>query len=862
MRLQRTQIGSLFVPLTPGSLFGMARRFVTRLLGIRTDACLWLVTLFWMAASSALAVDYTRDIKPLLKNKCIACHGRVNQESDLRLDAGELILAGGTGGPVVVPGRVAASRLISRVKSTGDDRMPPEGSRLAVDEIQLLSDWIEDGANFPHDEVIAPLPERHWAFQPIADPPLPTVKLLDWPLDELDHFVLARLEQRGWTPNPQAEPHALLRRAYLDLIGIPPDLKEQAAFAAAPSDANFERVVRALLERPGYGERYGRHWLDVVRYADSNGYERDGAKPEVWRYRDYVIRSLNDDKPFDRFALEQLAGDELPDATTESVIATGFNRLGPWDDEPADPETDRFDQLDDIVNTTSQAFLGLTLGCARCHDHKFDPLTQRDYYSMLAAFNPLQRPQNGRTELTRYAAAPALAKQLEERDASVADHRKHIESLHSDFLRSYLSEVENGFDQKTRKAFLAPAPKRSVAQQELVAKHQGELDRQLAVAMPEELREQVGRLEKNIEMLRSSHADVPRGYFLVEPPAPPEPTHLLIRGSPQNPGPVVPPAVPAVLVDEQPPFLSPNEWSSRRRLSLARWIVSKQNPVTPRVIVNRVWQWHFGAGIVRTPNDFGLLGQPPTHPELLDYLSHWFVHEANWSLKALHRKIMSSRTYRMSRKSRDSYAIADPENLLLWRRSYQRLEVEAIRDSMLFVSGRLNREMYGPAMHPFIPRDALLNHADKTTIWPEFDEAAASRRTVYAFIKRSLLVPMLEVLDLCDTTRTAPQRMVTTVPTQALTLYNGQFVNRQAGHFAERLVAEGGDTLDERITYAWRLTFCRTPSSRERVAMAAFFADELESALRGEASSSQAELAALTSLCRVILNLNEFVYPD
>jgi hypothetical protein len=811
-------------------------------------------------------VDYTRDIKPLLKNKCYACHGPVKQEAGLRLDAAQLLLAGGDDGKVVLPGESASSRLIARVSSPDmDERMPPEGAALSNDEIALMQSWIDQGAVYPADEVIAPKGDAHWSFQPIQSVAVPAVSDKQWPIDAIDHFVLARLENRGWHPASQAEPHAILRRVYLDIIGLPPTIAEQDAFLKSPSAEAYRQLVRDLIDRKGYGERYARHWLDVVRYADSNGYERDGAKPEVWRYRDWVIRALNNDKPFDRFVIEQLAGDEMAAADGESVLATGYNRLGPWDDEPADFAVDRFDQLDDLVSTTSQAFFALTLGCARCHDHKFDPLSQRDYYNLVAIFNPLQRPQQGRTEMTRRAAPPAQRLKLEQRDAQIAKLQGKIDEIRQNAQSAVLASGKSKLSPDVIAAVTIEASKRDEGQKKLVVDNQAKLDVEVQAALSGKLMLQIDRMQADIAELKRTTPDVPQGYFLYEPSPEPPVTHLLVRGSPSSPGERVEPAVPAVLVKRQPVFFEPDEFTSRRRLSLAHWLTNESNPLTSRVIVNRVWQWHFGQGLVRTSNNFGLLGERPTHPDLLDYLAHWFVHEADWSLKKLHVKIMTSRTYQMSRTRRVDYAQVDPDNRLLWRTAYRRLEVEAIRDSMLAVSGRLNRQMYGPAMHPFIPRDALLNHADKTSIWPPFDEQQASRRTIYAFIKRSLLVPMLEVFDLCDTTRTSPKRAVTTVPTQALTLYNGDFVNRQAEHLASRLEKEAGDTLEKQINHAWRLAFCRRPSASELNAMRAFFDGEVEH-LRGQsredAAAIQLRHCALVQLCRVILNLNELVYPD
>jgi hypothetical protein len=519
---------------------------------------------------------------------------------------------------------------------------------------------------------------------------------------------------------------------HLDLAGLPPTIGEQERFGSEAGDVALDRVIDDLLGRPSYGERWARHWLDVARYADSNGYELDAEKPFVWRYRDYVIDALNADKPFNRFVMEQIAGDELPDRTTESTIATGFLRVGHWAAEPGDPDTDRYDQLDDIVSTTGQAFLGLTIGCARCHDHKFEPLSTRDYYSLVSVFNGLERPRNGRTELT----VPVGPKNLE-------------------------------------------------------------------------------------------------AYIWKEPsPVAPE-THVLVRGSPARPGDLVGPAVPAVLVRQQPVFPPPVEQTSRRRLGLASWLASADNPLTARVIVNRVWQQHFGQGLVRTANDFGMMGAPPSDPQLLDWLTHWFVHEANWSLKKLHRLILASNTWRQAAGAEHSTVI------------FRRLEAEAIRDSMLAVSGRLNLKSSGPAMKPRLPAAAIEANTDKGKVWQPSDESETSRRTIYAFVKRGLVLPMLEVLDLADTVSSCPQRQVTTVAPQALSLFNGEFVNQQADYFAARLLREAGDDPAKQLRLAWRLALCHEPSDAELTQMLQY---------RQQGSLSQ--------VCRVILNLNEFAYPN
>jgi hypothetical protein len=662
-----------------------------------------------------------------------------------------------------------------------------------------------------------------------------------WVRNPIDTFVLAKLEARGWKPSPAATPVQLLRRFYLDLTGIPPTLEEQERFLENPTFEALDRVVDNLLGRPAYGERWARHWLDVARYAETNGYERDAIKPQAWRYRDYVIRVFNDDKPYDRFILEQVAGDELPDSNAETMIATGYYRLGPWDDEPADPVTDRFDQLDDIVSTTSQVFLGLTLGCARCHNHKFEPLTARDYYAMVAVFNGLERPRNGRTELDRPVGTPLELEREAERDRKIEPLNRQIAELREAFRREFLGTGQSKLPANVVEAFRTESAKRTSDQKTLVSKHSKALEEEVLAALPPVTKQRIGALESGIAGLRKDEPDLPRGYFLYEPKPAPPPTHLLIRGNARAEGPEISPGMPAVVADPQPVFSEPGK-TSRRRLTFARWLASSENPLTARVIVNRVWQTHFGVGLVRTASDFGVMGEKPTHPELLDWLANWFV-ENGWSFKKLHRLIMT-------KQSNSRYVAEDPEDRLLWRVPYARLEVEAIHDSVLAVSGRLNRKMYGPSMYPFVPKQALEGSSDPDKIWKPFDEEESSRRAIYAYIKRSMIVPMLEVLDFCDTTRSSARRMNTSVAPQALTLFNGDFVNRQSRHLARRLEREAGPDRRRQIELVYRLALARPPVESERESMLRF--------LRAEGDGP----AALEQLCRVILNLNEFVYPD
>ncbi len=764
-----------------------------------------LPLVLFLFVSGAKGVDFDTEIRPILERSCYSCHGPKLQMHGLRLDSRALAEKGGESG-------VSALRLIPRYIS-GEDKdikMPP-AQLLPPDQIALIKRWIAEGASYGAAVSAAPAKEdekfvrgrSHWAFQPRANVVPPRVRNTAWVRNPIDAFVLAKLEERNWTPSGPAAPRDLLRRVYFDLTGLPPTLQEQQAFLTGPTPAALDRLVDDLLQRPAYAERWGRHWLDVVRYAESNGYERDGVKPQAWKYRDYVIRSFEADKPFHQFITEQIAGDELEDVTAETLIATGFHRLGPWDDEPADPPTDRYDQLDDILSTTSQAFLGLTIGCARCHNHKFEPLTAADYYSMLAVFRGLERPRTGRTELDLPVGVRAELEREAARDKEMAPFKEAIAKLEAPYRK---------------------------------------LGKDWQEKIPAETKAEIAANREKIEALRRITPDLPRGYFLHEPKPPPL-THILLRGKPGAHGPDVAPAVPAILVKEQPAF-APAALTSGRRLSFAKWLASPGNPLTARVIVNRVWMWHFGEGLVRTPSDFGLMGQKPTHPELLDWLANRFI-EDGWSLKKLHKLILSSNTWRMSKVLRPEYQAADPENRLLWRMPYKRLEVEAIRDSILAISGRLNRKMYGPSVFPSIPTQALEGSSDPDKIWKPSPEEEASRRSIYAFLKRSLIVPMFDVLDLCDTARSAAQRMTTTVPTQALSLFNGDFVNEQARYFATRLKKEAGPNQDAQITLAYRMVLAREPSAAEMDTMRSFLHQE-----------------SLHQMTRALFNLNEFVYVD
>lgn len=706
-----------------------------------------------------------------------------------------------------------------------------------------------------YDSKITADDRAHWAFQPVKRPQIPSPKGEAWCRNPIDRFILAKLEEKSWTPTPQPAALSLLRRIHFDLTGLPPSIQEQEQFLRDPSQEAMDRVVDNLLARPQYGERWSRHWLDLVRFAESNGFERDAAKPSAWRYRDWVIRAFNEDKPYDRFLIEQIAGDELPDADASTLIATGFHRAGPWDDEPSDPAQDRFDQLDDMVATTSEVFLGLTLACARCHNHKFEPLTALDYTRMVAIFSPLKRPTDGRTELDAPAGSKSQIEAIAARDRKIASLQRWTAELRERTEIEILNDELSALSPEVRIAFRTPI--KTELQKKLVAESRGKLDEQITLALAdEESRALIGWVEGEVKRLRVQTPDLPRGYFWIEPTSAPAPTRLLGRGQATNPGPIVAPGLPAVLVTAQPSFLPPDGHSSRRRLTLARWLARPDHPLTARVIVNRVWQHHFGEGLVRSVSDFGVAGDEPTHPELLDWLADWFVNEGGWSIKKLNRLILTSNTSRMGKLSRPEYEAEDPDNDFLWRIPYRRLEVEAIRDAILSASGRLNPEMYGPSMFPAVPKGALEGNSDPETIWKASGEHDASRRTIYAFVKRTMVVPMIEVLDFCDTIRSAPKRQITNTAPQALALFNGEFVANQSRYFAERAIREAGDDPTKQIDLMFRLALARRPKSEETQKLVTFMEQE-----SGQ-DSRAGKVAALTRVARVIFNSNEFAFTD
>jgi Protein of unknown function (DUF1553)/Protein of unknown function (DUF1549) len=725
--------------------------------------------------------------------------------------------------------------------------------------------------------------EKHWAFQPIHRPELPMVTDPAWSRNPVDRFVMARLATLGVETVGEADRPTLIRRLYLDLVGLPPTPDEVRAFVDDTSPEAVAKVVDELLARPQYGERWARHWLDLVRYAETNGYERDGAKPNAWRYRDYVVDAFNRDTPYDRFLTEQLAGDELEGSGATAQIATTFLRLGTWDDEPAEPMVDRYDQLDDVLGTAATAFLGITLRCARCHDHKFEPFSQADYYSLLAVFEPLKRPQEGRNEMDRpvgtEAELAAYRAGNERADAAFDEVWARVEGLVRPELAQVLGMPGTAKDGKSKvrpfalpsdaaSAFQTEVMKRTPAQRELVRQFAGSLEAAVRAIVPDEVKAALKPLDDRVAAIQAARPPAPpRAYIWMEQGPKPPVTHVLKRGDPTRPGAIAKPGVPAVLTAHQPDPPHALARTTGRRLWLARWLTSPDNPLVARVIVNRVWQAHFGQGIVASSSDLGVMGDAPSHPELLDWLASELV-TSGWRLKPLHRMIVLSKTYQRSSAVETKAAKVDPGDNMLWRWRTRRLDAEVVRDSILAVSGRLNPRMGGPSFYPTLPDEVLAGQSRPGDGWGKSDEPEQCRRSLYIFAKRSLAVPELELLDSPDTTSSCERRMVSTTGPQALTFLNGNFVHQQAGYFAARLAALAGPAQKDQVERAFALALGRPPRALETQA-ALKFLDKQERQIQADSAGTQktaeaidARRKALEAFCLVVLNMNEFVFNN
>jgi mono/diheme cytochrome c family protein len=803
---------------------------------------------------------YEHDVLPILKANCYKCHADGKLKANFSLASRPAILKGGDLGPAYSADKPESSNLLNAINFKDGLEMPPTG-KLKSEQIETLTKWVKAGlpmrdtaastAKVEHKGgVITPESKSYWAYKSVKRPAVPAITDRTWVLNPIDAFVLSKLEARGLPPAAPADPVALIRRLYYDLTGLPPTPEEVDAFVNDHSPRAYEQLVDKLLASPHYGEKWGRHWLDVVRYAESNGYERDNPKPFVWKYRDYVIRSFNADKPFDQFVKEQIAGDEMPGYNPDAVIATGYYRLGLWDDEPADPLQAMFDDYDDIVATTAQAFLGMTMNCARCHDHKIDPIPQKDYYSLVAFFRDVRRYSDDRnvrsaaniTDITPPERRAGYEAEFEARKARIVELIRRMTAIEDEAIQKMPAE-----DQRAAEANDRPQVIRKVPQF-------------LDDAKKAEYR-RLSRERKDLENQPDPSQELALSVnnCTVRPPQ----MHVMIRGNAHAEGPAVDPAFPEVLGTPAPKIPNPpkDARTSGRRTVLANWIASNENPLTARVIVNRIWQGNFGRGIVASSNDFGKFGTGPTHPELLDWLAAEFV-DRGWKMKSLHKLILTSRTYQMSARATSEALRIDPGNQLFGRFNMRRLTAEEVRDAILDVSGQLDLKLGGPSVFPKISDEVLAGQSVPGNGWLKSkgggydpkDPTAGNRRSVYAHVKRSLQVPILIQHDQADADSSCPVRYTTTVPTQALGMLNGEFTNTAAAALVKRLVAESSD-LEEQIRRVIRLTLGR-PGTDDEVRKDVDFVRELKEKAR------LSDPEALQQYCLLALNTNEFVYLD
>jgi len=890
-------------PGTPRSLAALSRLPITICI-LAAVSTLLRVSPVVAAAPVAKApaeqqVDFSRQVRPLLAGKCLKCHGSGKEQraGNLRLDVAESVV-----GKVIVPGKPGQSKLFLRITSSDPDmKMPPPDSNLTLTaaEIDTLKRWIVQGADYT----------VHWSFASPKRPPLPAVTDKAWPLNTIDRFVLSRIEKAGLHPSPAAESETLIRRLTLDLTGLPPTISDIDRFLADKSPQAWERVVDRLLSSQHYGERMARTWLDLARFGDTNGYENDSDR-SMWPYRDWVINAFNTNMPFDRFTLEQIAGDLLPHASTAQQVASGFNRNTTYNEEGgSDPEEFQVVYAVERASTTGTVFLGLTLGCAQCHEHKYDPISQEEFYSFYAFFNSVDGEKGAQGHDIPLPPLLVLATpQQQVRQQQLQKDLKALEqTIAAEVTRVKLPEETDDGEAREKKQPPESADDAS-RQKKADKKHDGFFDRQseweshakkhLADKLPKEIRTLVTtepgeRDDKQKQTLRTYF--IRHGYsparetfaplnerhkkladrqtalaklvpttMVMKEMAEPRPAHLLIRGDFQQKGPRVQPNVPSIFKPLPPD-------APRNRLALARWLIDPEHPLTARVAVNRLWTQFFGVGLVRTPEDFGVRGKFPTHPRLLDWLAVEFV-RIGWNVKALQKQIVMSATYRRASRFDKAAAKGDPYNQLLARQNRFRLSAEAIRDTALAASGLLDDRIGGPSVYPFQPEGY---YSDKGRWkWPQSTGRDLYRRGLYTFWRRTTTYPSFQIFDAPTRETCTVQRPRTNTPLQALVTLNERTFVHSARVLAERVLQHGGSTLESRLTFAFRTTLGRRPDKTERAILERILKEQLEHYRRdckaAEALVAQgpraapakldtAELAAWTNLANVLLNLDETI---
>jgi len=1012
-----------------------------------------------LPAAAKVKIDFAKQIQPIFQAKCFSCHGPEKQESEFRLDDGKQALAGGENGKAIVPGKSGLSPLLLRVAGLGDDEpMPPkgEGTPLSKEQMALIRAWIDQGAVWPASADAKLTGKGHWSFQPIRRPALLKVKNTKWIRNGIDAFILSKLEREGVQPSPEADRATLIRRLYLDLIGLPPSPADWDKWMNDKRSDWYDRLVAHLLDSPRYGERWARHWLDLARYADSDGYEKDRPRPYAWRWRDWVIKALNDDMPFDEFTIEQLAGDLLPHATLDQKVATGFNRNTLINREGGtDPEEDRVKRTVDRTNTLGAVWLGITVQCAQCHSHKYDPLTQREFYGLYGFFNSLQEPNIGAPlpdQMVAYRSAKAAFDEVHARYVKAIDdyERTRLPAafskweataksaspvwtiLRPESIKSYkgtklqrlpddsilasgpnpgraeiytlisrtplktitgfrieafaddrlphggpgratngnfhltmfdvtvqpadgsappksveLTAAAATFSEKGREVAkainhqfytgwsVAPrigkshiatfALKKPVhykagtrltvtirqsstlalyhnlgrfrvsvtgktaakakplplfAMTDRVARALSIPSAKRTTAQKQELLDYYRRIDPELIRLRAAadkhEQQAPSNPYqttkaqIVTEKSPPRKTHLLIRGNFLTPGKEVQPGTPAAL----PPLKPRGKHADR--LDLARWLVSKENPLTARVVVNRVWEHHFGRGIVASLHDFGTQGEKPTHPQLLDWLA-WQFRENGWSYKKLHRLIVTSATYRQSSRKRPELAKRDPYNKWLSHQNRLRVEAEIVRDLALSASGLIRHRIGGPSVRPPQPKGvAALGYAGGNK-WQTSKGDDRYRRGMYTFFQRTVPYPMLMTFDEPDSNLSCTKRERSNTPLQALTLWNDPVFVECAQAIGRQIVDNvpaapaGRSLVDQRIRFAFRLCLSRNPSPEETTVLHSLYTTQHRLAasnakatteligVRPMSPEAAADLAAWIIIGRTLMNLDEFI---
>jgi mono/diheme cytochrome c family protein len=827
------------------------------------------------AAEEGPSADQVRffeaEVRPVLAANCFKCHGQEKQKGGLRLDAAEGVLRGGDSGPAVVPGKPVESLLIEAINHEGLE-MPP-GGQLPAEQRAALTRWVEMGAPWPGTPALGPASasssvagrnrktaisdedRAFWSLRPLDRPEAPAMADDHWSRNPIDRFVIARLAAEGLDPAPEADSHALIRRLFFDLTGLPPSPGEVEAFVAHPSRTAYEALVDRLLASPRYGERWARHWLDLVRYAESDGYNQDAYRPNAWRYRDYVIRSFNGDKPYDRFVLEQLAGDEIAPGDPEMMIATSYYRLGTYEFNQSNVREQFSTILNDITDVSADVFLGLSVGCARCHDHKFDPILQKDYYRLQAFFAPLV-PHDDQP-LARSDEVLEYQRKLADWEELTAEIRRQLEEIERPHRERLAAVGMRKVPPDVRELILTPIARRTPAEQQLVVFAERLVDGERARFRGSSLKGEEGErwqaLQKRMHEFDRYKPD-PLPTVMTAGDVGPIAPRVFIPGDrsqePIEPGflTVLDPG-PARII--RPP--APATFTGRRT-TLARWLIRPGNPLASRVLANRIWQYHFGKGLVGTSSDFGRLGDRPSHPELLDWLATEIV-ARGWSFKELHRLIVTSSTYRQTalRPAPEIARLKDPENRLLWRMNTRRLDAEQIREAMLAASGELDLTMGG-----------------------EGCDATKPRRTIYTKVIRNKRDPLLGAFDAPDGSLSTAERHVTTIPTQALLLLNGPWSLGRAQAFAQRL--RSLTDAVERVSLAYQLAFGRSPTKEEEAKVLAFLdvqdrpVHDPDGGIAGSGSDGAevpirvrpvtSEDAALIDFCHALLNANEFLYVD